>query len=162
MTINRSIFRGKQPFVGLGMACRYQVCDDLITATFGVDFMTERANLTVGFDVLTFNRRIDLKDMMMKKTSQTSVESRRGFLKKVAYAAPAMVALGALSAPVNMEAKATSAILRARAAVKTEKADVLDAKADLFDLNGNTKRAQKLREKADALDAKAGNILAKI
>jgi hypothetical protein len=64
----------------------------------------ERANLIVRFDVLTFNRRIDLKDMMMEKTSQTSVEARRSFLKKVAYAAPAIVALGALSTPKSAHA----------------------------------------------------------
>lgn len=86
------------------MACRYQVRDDLITATFGVDFMTERANLTVGFDVLTFNRRIDLKDRMMEKTSQTNVESRRSFLKKAAYAAPAIVVLGGLTLPQQAQA----------------------------------------------------------
>lgn len=40
----------------------------------------------------------------MDKTSQTSVEARRSFLKKAAYVAPAVVALGALSAPVSAHA----------------------------------------------------------
>ena len=40
----------------------------------------------------------------MDKTSQTSVEARRSFLKKVAYAAPVVVALGALSTPKSAHA----------------------------------------------------------
>lgn len=35
---------------------------------------------------------------------KSSVESRRSFLKKVAYAAPAVVALGALTAPMSAHA----------------------------------------------------------
>lgn len=35
----------------------------------------------------------------MDTTSQTSVEARRSFLKKAAYVAPAVIVLGALSAP---------------------------------------------------------------
>lgn len=86
------------------MACLIRCCDALIKATFGVDFMTGRANPIVGFDVLTINRRIDLKDRMMDKTSQTSVEARRSFLKKAAYAAPAIVVLGGLTLPQQAQA----------------------------------------------------------
>jgi hypothetical protein len=100
--------------------------------------------------------------METRKIEKFPSEARRIFLKKVAYTAPAVIALGALSAPVNVEAKATSAILRARARVRSEKADFLDAKSDLFDLNGNSKKAAKFRERADALDAKAAKMLAKI
>lgn len=37
-------------------------------------------------------------------TKNQSVEARRSFLKKVAYAAPAVVALGALTVPVSAQA----------------------------------------------------------
>ena len=40
----------------------------------------------------------------MEKTSQTSVEARRSFLKKAAYVAPVVIALGTLSAPVSAHA----------------------------------------------------------
>lgn len=40
----------------------------------------------------------------MDKTSQTSVEARRSFLKKAAYAAPAIVVLGGLTLPQQAQA----------------------------------------------------------
>jgi hypothetical protein len=40
----------------------------------------------------------------MENLETQKVEARRGFLKKVAYAAPAVVALGALTAPVSAQA----------------------------------------------------------
>lgn len=38
------------------------------------------------------------------ETKSASVQSRRNFLKKAAYAAPAVIALGALTAPVSAHA----------------------------------------------------------
>lgn len=41
---------------------------------------------------------------MQNKTIQTSGEARRSFLKKAAYAAPAVVILGGLTAPMSAHA----------------------------------------------------------
>lgn len=40
----------------------------------------------------------------MENVEIQTVEARRSFLKKVAYAAPAIVALGALTAPMSVQA----------------------------------------------------------
>lgn len=80
------------------------MCDDLQRPRSEYIGYDRASKSDSGFDVLTINRRIDLKDRMMDTTSQTSVEARRSFLKKAAYVAPAVVALGALSAPVSAHA----------------------------------------------------------
>ena len=43
----------------------------------------------------------------MKKITDTAI-SRRGFLKKVAYTAPTIIALGTLTAPITAQASSIS------------------------------------------------------
>lgn len=46
---------------------------------------------------------------MTNKTDQEKLEDRRSFLKKAAYAAPAIIALGSITKPVSAAASCTAA-----------------------------------------------------
>lgn len=65
---------------------------------------------------------------------KTPVEARRSFLKKTAYAAPAVMALGALGAPVSAFAKASTSVLNLRSEIKTDHEDVKSIKVEISDL----------------------------
>lgn len=65
---------------------------------------------------------------------KSPVTTRRSFLKKAAYAAPAVMALGALSAPVSAFAKVSTSVLNLRSEIKTDRGDIKAIKSQIADL----------------------------
>jgi hypothetical protein len=94
----------------------------------------------------------------MENVEIQNVNVRRRFLKKVAYVAPAVMALGALSAPVGAHS-ATLSALRVKEDKALQKAADFSAKADA---TSNPKKAAILDAKAQIQLDKAKLDAAKI
>lgn len=95
---------------------------------------------------------------------KSPVTTRRNFLKKAAYAAPAVIALGALSAPVSAFAKASTSVLNLRSEIKTDRGDIKAIKSQISDLESkkHSLTDKKSKEAHEAIKTQIDNLKNKI